>query len=119
MKFKLSILLIIGCFFFLPKISHAESISSYAADIHINQDASINVNETIIYNFETAAHHGIFRDIPYHYAARGGNYNLRISVNSVKDEAGNPYQYTTSKTGGNVEIKIGDPNAAVTGIHTY
>ena len=104
---------------FLPKISLAEAISSFNSQIKINADASINITETIYYDFGDAAHHGIFRDIPYHYQARGGNYDVKISIGSVTDLDHNPYQYTTSNINGQVEVKIGDPNTTVTGAHTY
>lgn len=119
MKLKLSILFIIAGLFFLPKLVHAESISSFNSEIHINQDSSINVTETITYDFGTVYHHGIFRDIPYHYTNSNGSYNLRITIDRVTDENGSPYQYSTSNTGGNVEVKIGDPANMIEGVHTY
>ncbi len=119
MKIKLAAFLFAAVFLILPKLANAESINDFASKIVINSDSSINIQETIVYDFGTVPHHGIFRDIPYHYEARGGNYNLRINIDGVFDSAGNPYKYTTGKTNGQVQIKIGDPNLTVVGLQTY
>lgn len=101
--------------------SYSETIRSYEVSIIINKDASIDVSEKIDYDFGANQRHGIFRDIPISYRARGGNFSLRISDISVKDEAGTAYPFTKSKgfLSPNVRIKIGDPDAYVTGIKTY
>ena len=119
MKFKLLAMTAVVAAIFLPKISRAESISIFNSAVTINQDSSINVLETIVYDFGETPHHGIYRDIPYHYQNQSGNYNLGIAVKSVTDENNNPYIYTVSKTSGNVEIKIGDPAYTIIGTHTY
>ncbi len=97
----------------------AEVIDSFDAEIKINADASFNVAEKIQYDFGVAEKHGIFRYIPVKYQARGGNYNLRVSNISVKDEQGNSYNFTTSYPGNDVEIKIGDADKLVSGKKIY
>ena len=96
-----------------------EKIDSFNARVEINKDSSINVEETIVYNFGSLRRHGIYRDITYKYKARGGNYKLRFSNVNVVDEEGNQYTFTTSKSGSDVKIKIGDADKYVTGIKTY
>lgn len=96
-----------------------ERIDSFDAIIKIRENADIEVSERIEYDFGQALKHGIFRDIPIKYKARGGNYNLRISDISVTNEKGAVYKFTTSYPGNNVQIKIGDPNVEITGKHIY
>jgi uncharacterized membrane protein len=106
-------------FLFFPQISLAEKIDDFQVDIRVNKDASIDVSESILYNFEGAERHGIFRDIPVKYQARGGNFNLRISDISVADEKGNAYNFSLANVGANKQIKIGDANLLVSGKKNY
>lgn len=104
---------------FFPQISRAEKIDDFQVDIRINKDASIDVSERILYDFENAQRHGIFRDIPVEYQARGGNFNLRLSDILVADERGEPYNFSVSNVGDNRQIKIGDADLLVSGKKTY
>jgi uncharacterized membrane protein len=106
----------------MPNIVRAadfENIADFNAQITINNDSSVTVKETILYDFSDQQRHGIYRFIPISYKARGGNYNLRISNISVTDEFGESYNYVTSYPGKNMELKIGDADIFVTGQHTY
>lgn len=96
----------------------AEKIINFNGEIEINADSSINVQESIQYDFGDQQKHGIFRFIPVKYKARGGNYNLRVSDVKVTDENGAKYNFTVSR-GSNVEIKIGDADKFVSGQKTY
>ncbi len=104
---------------FVPRLVFAEAIGAFSSSIVVSPDANIAVTETIVYDFGDSSHHGIFRDIPYTYKARGGNFTVQISNIAVTDEAGAPYAFTVSNSGSNKEIKIGDANSLVTGSHTY
>ena len=98
----------------------SEKIDNFTVNIAINQDATINVEEQIRYDFGDEQKHGIYREIPYKYKARGGNYSLNISAIAVT--LGDKQRYVpfeVSRVGGNLVIKIGDPNAYVTGVNTY
>lgn len=117
-KFLFFVLLFLGMALF-PYASSAEVIDNFQANIKINPDSSIDVVETISYNFQGMYRHGIFRTIPIKYQARGGNYNLRISDIQAVDAVGNPYSFQTSYQGNNIEIKIGDPNQTITGKKEY
>ena len=96
-----------------------EQIDSFDVAIKINQDASINVSETIQYDFGDLERHGIFRYIPIKYKARGGNFNYRISDISVTDANGSTYTTDITYPGSDVNIKIGEPDILITGKHTY
>ena len=107
-------------FFAVPADAQTtESIRSYSTDITINSDSSINVIETINYDFGTTERHGIFRNIPYKYKDRGGSFKLRVGDFAVKDGAGNDIAFEESKSGGEVVLKIGDPDKTVTGAQVY
>jgi len=98
----------------------AESISRFHSDISIAKSSQVTVVEVISYDFGSTSHHGIFREIPYRYKNdEDKQFRLDINVISVKDESGKPYPYTSSNSGDNLILKIGDPNETVTGIHNY
>lgn len=119
-QIKLVILfLALGILFVLPKIVWAEQIDNYKVNIVVNADSTILVEERIDYNFGTEQRHGIYRDIPYKYQARGGNYKLEIDSISVTDETGGAINFETSKSGGKLKIKIGDVDIYVTGQKIY
>ncbi|HRY63061.1 MAG TPA: DUF2207 domain-containing protein [Patescibacteria group bacterium] len=119
-QIKLVILfLALGTLFALPKMVRAEQIDNYNVNIVVNSDSSILVKEIINYDFGTEQRHGIYRDIPYKYQARGGNYKLEINVLSVTDERGGVINFETSRSGGMFKIKIGEANIFVTGQKTY
>src|SRR6478672_2467382 len=83
-----------------------ETIINYVSDITVNQDSSLNVIETIQYDFGTNERHGIFRNITYKYKARGGNFKLRVSDVKVADEAGQSINFDKSTSGNDVVLKI-------------
>ncbi len=121
---KTFVSIIVGGLLFLGTVvsAHAQStelIRDYAVDIIVHQDSSIRVREDIAYDFGASEHHGIFRDIPYKYKARGGTFTLRFTDIGVTDEKDQPYQFVTSTEGDSMRIKIGDPNTMVTGLHVY
>ena len=64
--------------------------------------------------------HGIFRLIPVRYNDRqGAAHDLRLRVESVRDETGRELPQRTRREGRNVRIRIGDPQSTVVGAHTY
>lgn len=99
--------------------SAAERINEFSVSVRIRPDAAIAVTERITYDFGAEQRHGIFRDIPFKYRARGGTFALRLFDIIVTDENGIRYPFTVSTQGSDKRIKIGDPNAYVTGIKTY
>src|SRR4051812_6760833 len=97
--------------FALPALSHAEAIRQFNTQIEVRTDSSLEVVETIHYDFENVLRHGIFRDIPETYVTADGRaMRLRLTVQSVTDTAGNPQPYAVSRSGDEMRIKIGDPD---------
>ncbi|MEJ0021290.1 MAG: DUF2207 domain-containing protein [Candidatus Doudnabacteria bacterium] len=97
----------------------AESATNIDVHIKVNTDSTINVKETIRYDFGNVAHHGIYRDIPVKYNTGLSAFNLRLSNIKVSDDQGVPQPFSVSGIGDNMEIKIGDPNVTIAGAHTY
>lgn len=105
---------------FLSLPLRAEEIRDFHVEILISKDASISVEEDIEYDFGYELRHGIFREIPYKYQIDSlRNYNLRMDVYRVTDFKDKPYKYRVSREGGNVVVKIGDPDREITGVHGY
>lgn len=105
--------------FFSTQIFAQEKIWNFDVVIKVNSDASVNVEEKILYDFGDRQAHGIYRNIPVNYIARGGNFNVKISDVSVTDGFGNRYTYTTGKEGKFIKIKIGDEDKLVVGKKLY
>jgi uncharacterized membrane protein YgcG len=100
----------------------AEEISQFDSDITIEPSGVLLVRETIVYDFGTVPHHGIFRVIPVRvdYPSKPGYDRVTpLTVVSVRASGGTPAQYTVEEDGDNERIKIGDPDKTITGLHTY
>ena len=107
----------------LPIAAQAEdtswSISSFAADIRVQADGSLDVQESIAAAFQTPKH-GILRDIPYLFDHDAGHYRVNVvDVLGVGNGRGGSWPYSVSDVNGYREIRIGDPNRTVTGSQDY
>lgn len=98
-----------------PPPAAAEAIRSFDVSIRLSASTDFEVEERIRWDFEGASKHGIYRRIPLD---RSGP-RLRIDIASVTDEAGAPWPWRVSSRGGWLEIRIGDPDATVTGVQEY
>lgn len=117
---KLSIVIFtLALFLSLPFMAHAEEVNVFSSAITIQFNSSIVVTENIGYDFGILERHGIYRDIPYQYQARGGNYSLDINILSVQDESGAKVNHTESRSGGKLRIKIGDADKMLIGQKNY
>ena len=99
--------------------ARAEEIKNFHSEISIKRDGTIDVREDIEYDFQYAERHGIYRDIPYNYDFGYKRYSIKLDVKDVTDFNGDPYKYEVSTSGGNIHIRIGDPDTTVTGVHGY
>lgn len=92
----------------------AEEIQSFDAAISINTDGTIDVSESIAYDFGTDERHGIFRSVPFIKTnEEGKKFKLEFSNFSVSN------QYTKTIQNSLIKLKIGDPNKTITGKHLY
>src|SRR4051794_40152298 len=100
----------------------SERIVDYHSDVTIEPDGTVEVRETIVYDFGVVPKHGIFRTIPVRTDLSGKDGYDRVfplDVVSVSGSADTPAQYTVEDDGDNERIKIGDPDRTITGEHTY
>lgn len=108
--------------FLFPQIGLAQSqekINSFHADITINTNGTIDINEKIDYFFP-AYKHGIYRYLPYLYKDEDGKeFKLNFSDFSTKYADGTQVPFKKSTDNNNIFLKIGDPDKTVTGSKTY
>ena len=103
----------------LPLAAHAARVRSFDTVVRANPDASLDVSETIVYDFEGASRHGIVQKIPVVYDRGGGTYTLKWELQSVTDENGVAQPYSTGREGRDLSIRIGDADILVSGVKTY
>src|SRR3989304_7172179 len=102
------ILLTFISLFFTFSVS-AEEIRSFGTDIAINADGTINVKETLAYDFGNLDRHGIFRYIPeLRVNNEGEKYILEYADFSVSDPDGVPYEYKLRRNTNVIILKIVD-----------
>ncbi len=119
-------LLVLVLFLLIPAAVSAqtmigEHIRRFHVDISVQKDASIDVKETIVYDFAALpGKHGIYRYIPYVREEAGGKkYKLEVKLQSVTDDKAASHKYTTAKGDDKIAVKIGDPDKTVNGVVTY
>jgi hypothetical protein len=118
-------ILLLVCLFILSGITDTgvraeEKITSFHSTIQVNTNGTIDVEETIIYDFGTTPRHGIFRDIPYIISnSDGKKFVIEMNNFSVVDGAGNTLPVEKTTNSGTVYLRIGDPDRTITGVHTY
>jgi uncharacterized protein (TIGR04222 family) len=106
----------------------AESILDYRVDLTIDVNGTLDVHEQITYDFGPEPHHGIFRDVPttLRYDDRYDRvFPLHVDGVQVGEPVGPTWDMhdvpwtVDDVSGGLTEIKIGDPDATVSGRHLY
>lgn len=120
-------ILTIAIFFLLVPIavhgqtasSGTEQIKRFDSRITMNADGSMQVVESIEYDLGPYAKHGIFRKLPYQYTRNGASYNLRYNFNKIIDQNTYTVPWKVQTVGGYVKVRIGDPKATISGVHTY
>ncbi len=105
---------------FLARPVFAEKIDTYNVRFKVNEDGTFNVHEDILYDFEDAERHGIYRDIPFEYDSSFW-MKKRIDIDnvSVTNEMKVPYTFEILNENGSKRIKIGDASRLVTGKKNY
>lgn len=117
-RFFFTVLLVL--FFFTPAVAFAEQINSFSSNLVVNTNGTINVTETIVYDFENLERHGIFRKIDYvKENQEGKKFQLDIDDITVTDESGKSINYEELVEGEYINLKIGDLSRTISGVHTY
>lgn len=116
MKLKLIIFLVLLLIPF--NIASAEVIRSFDVKINARTDGKMEINEKILYDFESANKHGIFREIPLY--AKVGNLYRNIKIDDVKVKRdGKEEKFSKYQNNGQVTFKIGDKDKTINGPHLY
>lgn len=112
-------IIISGVIFSGQSVQAEEAIQNYKTDIIIGKDASVNIVETIEYNFGNTLKHGMSRNIPIKYLTDDNTWRS-IKIKNIKVLMdGRSVKYRKSRQGRNLKIKIGDANKNITGKHSY
>ncbi|MCX7881517.1 MAG: DUF2207 domain-containing protein [Patescibacteria group bacterium] len=119
-KDQVNVTLITETSSYSQKTIKSEHIRLFKSDIYINKDGTLSIKETIIYDFSDLKKHGIYRKIPMIKTNQDGKkYVLDYSEISVIDDKNLPYRYSRSVVDNYLQLKIGDPDKTITGVHTY
>jgi uncharacterized membrane protein YgcG len=97
-----------------------EHIANYAVAIIVEPSGSLQITETIDYDFGASPRHGIVREIPERLRY-DDTYDrvYPITVQSVTGSPGTPVDYAIEHDAGTFAIRIGDPDRTITGQHRY
>jgi hypothetical protein len=115
-------LVALSALFAAPASAADWTITSFDAQIEIQRDGRLLVNESIDVDFDGLAKHGIFRDIPVKYdwpIEKRKQRVYQLQVLAVTDANGRAISYETSTEGAMYEIKIGDADRTVSGRQSY
>ncbi len=102
----------------IPGLVSSESISVLESDISINLDGTIDVVETITYDFQENKKRGIFREIPLEYDFEDSVRLLDIELIKVTRN-NKPERQKITETNTHWKTRIGDENIYLTGEQTY
>jgi uncharacterized membrane protein len=95
------------------------TIRQFDADIDIQADASVVVNERIVVDF-SEPRRGIYRTIPVRYTdPKGFRYSLGFRLLGVTDDSGNEHPIKLTSEGANTSIRIGRVDVTHTGEVVY
>ncbi len=113
--------------------SYGEHIEKFDSEISVQSDGSVLVTERILYDFTSYDRHGIIRYIPLHYSPQNDNNTStsfggsalginevtpKITVRSVTDENGVPYQFKETRYS-YLSLRVGDPDLTISGERWY
>jgi hypothetical protein len=102
----------------LASAAVSESVLEFQSMATLKEDRALTVTERILYEVAKNERHGIYRNIPMRYERDGGAYKLRLDVQDVKiDGVDVPYRILSRSPV--LEIRIGDPDETVSGVHEY
>ncbi len=93
-------------------------INNFHSNIELTQDRKLDITEEIEVEF-TIPQHGIYRYLPYIYKQKDKTVFSKIKIINITDQNGKPINYTIENINQNKQIKIGDAQTTITGIHKY
>ena len=113
---------VVFLFFSTLSITQAEEIKNFSVEYTINDDASVLVEETIVYDFQNEYKHGIFRIIGKNHPQPASVwYKERYldidAIGVTKNGISEPFKFYEQNS--SVEFKVGDPDKTITGQNIY
>ena len=79
-----------------PLLARSLVHESFHADIRVYPSGELEVTETIRTRFE-GSWNGLYRFIPVEYVTpQGFSYKLRLDLENITDDSGNPLRYETT-----------------------
>jgi hypothetical protein len=108
--------LVLSLFFFTSSsssyITKALRIESFAAEIIVLPNGSVEVTENIRVHFSGGPWRGLYRTVPVEYVTpQGMNYTLFLRVKSITDAGGNRLKFESSRVRHYRKLKIYVPHA--------
>lgn len=100
---------------------HAERITDFTVLIEVSPDGTLQITERIVYDFETAAKHGIYRAIDNQHAQPASVWYKKRSIELLLESVtrnGAPEPYREESHNG-LFVRIGSPESTVTGVQEY
>jgi uncharacterized membrane protein len=105
-------------FFIKPQLTFAETIHAFDVQLNAHKNGLMDVTETINYDFQNLAKHGIYRDIPF--VSKVGDLYRVIKIENIGvTRDGESENFVTSNSNNIVTVKIGNADRTVTGGHIY
>jgi hypothetical protein len=99
--------------------ARADEIRSFNQDVHLLEEASLDVKETIVMDLVGSIRPAFYRIIPVEYQAFGKSYRLDVRVVSVSDKSGKLLDYTQTRLGRTLSIRIARPYQEMSGEHVF
>ena len=97
----------------------SEQITSFAVDANLRADSTLDVVETINYDFGSLYKHGIFRDIPLVYTD-DLNHEFRPDITFISAlQDGLSATLTQTRSNDQLSLKLGNVSRTITGVHKY
>ncbi len=112
------VLLFFGCALSV----HAEEITNFNSNLVVQKDGTILVTETILYDFGVVPLHGIYRTLQERHPQESTVWykkrSIAIDVLGVQKD-GVTETYVVTDKGDETEVKIGNAEVTILGLHTY
>lgn len=117
--FKIIFSLVFFLLFCFPNKTLAqEKIDNFEVKVIAHQDGNMTVSESIVYDFGENSRHGIFRFIPL--VSKVGDLYRVLEIEFLRIERdGKKEIFEVDNHPSQSQIKIGNPDETVTGVHSY
>ncbi len=96
-----------------------DQIIDLTVEAAIDEKGVTKISETVLYDFGPKRLHGIFRNIPLQAQEGSTLRKFGITDVAVTDRDGTPVPFETIDERTHLRLKIGDPDAFVTGVVEY